>query len=53
MSVEPRKLAVAILLAIPVCYSQSMGQDWNSPGNIGQKINGNYHLDKADTRYGM
>ncbi len=39
MSVGSRKLAVAILLAIPVCYSQGMGQDRNSPANLGQKIN--------------
>lgn len=38
MSVGSRRLAAAILLAIPVCYSSAMGQDRNSPGNIGQKV---------------
>ncbi len=39
MPLGSRKLALAILLAIPVCYSSSMGQDRNAPGNMGRNIN--------------
>ncbi|MGO9543948.1 MAG: hypothetical protein ACLPPF_04040 [Rhodomicrobium sp.] len=38
MTVKLRKLAAAILLAAPVCYSMAQGQAINTPGSIGQRV---------------
>jgi hypothetical protein len=41
MAVKSRKVAVAILLALPAIYSTSMGQDRNRLPNIEKKVNFN------------
>src|SRR5208282_2371388 len=39
MAVSSLKLAAALLLAAPICYSSVNGHEQNLSGNIGQRIN--------------
>jgi len=39
MAVKSRKLALAILLTVPVCYSSGMGQAKSPLGSIGHNVN--------------